>query len=208
MSGKRLSKEQRGAIERDIRAKKKSFRQISLDHSTSISTISRIGAELGLASPRKKTQPVEVPEHSYDRTKRISALDRMLNSIDTMVERGGLSSRQIKDLAGAAKEVYATRRAEDIEPDPEEKRKETTVWLGEFATPGESRGIGVDPEDPVVGRKMLEFSKKLDEGRDPFAERAAEEKAAREAARDSFARQGHPGEDGTSPSGAVGDLDG
>jgi hypothetical protein len=206
MSGKRLSKEEKESIVRDIRAKKQSFQQISKKHSVAISTVSKMAAELGLSSPRKRTKPGTLPEHSYDRTKRISALDRMLNSIESMVERGGLSSRQIKDLAGAAKEVYATRRAEDIEPDPGEKKKETTVWLGEFAVDGESKGIGVDPEDPVVGRKMLEFSKQLDEGRDPFRERAAEEKAAREAAREG---QGHPGEDGTSASsGAVGDLDG
>jgi hypothetical protein len=42
----------------------------------------------------------------------------MLNSIDQMVERGGLSTKQIRDLAGAAREAYGTRRAEDIEPEP------------------------------------------------------------------------------------------
>jgi transposase-like protein len=183
VSGKRLSSKEKEGILNDIKRHSASFQSIAKKHSVSISTVSRLAGENGLSSPRKRTSAAQVPEHSYDRAQRISALDRMLNSIDTMVERGGLSSRQIKDLAGAAKEVFATRRAEDIEPVPEGKKEKNTVWLEEFAVPGESRGIGVDPEDPVVGRKMLEFSKQLDEGRDPFAERAAEEKAAREAAR-------------------------
>jgi hypothetical protein len=182
MSGKRLSTEEKESILKDIRAKKKSFQQISKDHRVSISTVSRMAAELGLASPRKKTKPADVPEHSYDRTRRISALDRMVLSIEQMVSNGGLSSRQLKDLAGAAQSVFATRRAEDIEPDPEEKKKETTVWLGEFATPGESRGIGVDPETEI-GKQMVEFSNQLNAGRDPFAERWAKQKQEAEEAR-------------------------
>jgi hypothetical protein len=69
-----------------------------------------------LSSPRKRTSAVEKPEHSYDREQRVSVLDKMLASIDRMVSRGGLSSRQLKDLAGAAKEVTATRRQEDTLP--------------------------------------------------------------------------------------------
>lgn len=114
MSGKRLSKEQRESITQEIRAKRKSFQQISREHLVSISTVSRIAAELGLSSPRKKTKPAEVPEQSYDRAQRISALDRIAHSIDTTVANGGLSSRQLKDLASAAQVVYAARRAEDL----------------------------------------------------------------------------------------------
>jgi transposase-like protein len=182
MSGKRISAVQKEDIIRDIRARKMSYQSISKKHSVSVSTVSRLANELGLGRPQKKTQPGEVPEHSYDRTKRISALDRMLQSIDTMVERGGLSSKQIKDLAGAAKEVYATRRQEDIEPDPEEEKQKTTVWLEEFANDG-SKGIGYSPTDPQVGVHLHKLSQQLD-------------------------GLGHPGEDGTSASsGAVGDPD-
>src|SRR5919107_4168222 len=99
MSGKRLSKDQKEAIIRDVRARHKSFQQISRDHSVSISTVSRIAAELGLSSPRKKTKPAEVPEQSYDRAQRISALDRIAHSIDTTVANGGLSSPLLEDLA-------------------------------------------------------------------------------------------------------------
>jgi transposase-like protein len=124
MSGKRLRKEEKEAIVRDIRAKTKSFQRISHDHQASISTVSRIAAELGLSSPRSRSKGADVPKQSYDRARRISALDRMLNSIETMVANGGLSTKQIFDLSRAAQSVYATRRAEDIMPDePEEKEK-------------------------------------------------------------------------------------
>src|SRR5215203_360907 len=137
MSGKRISAVQKEDIIRDIRARKQSYQSISKKHSVAVSTVSRLASELGLGRPQKKTKPGEPPEHSYDRSQRISALDRMLNSIDKMVEQGGLSTGQLKDLASAASSVYATRRSEDIEPDPEEKKADDTVWLEEFAVEGE-----------------------------------------------------------------------
>jgi hypothetical protein len=123
-----------------------------------------------------------VPEHNYDRTKRISALDRMLNSIETMVANGGLSSRQLKDLAGVAPSVFSTRRQEDIEPEEQKKDEPDDIyWDRVFSDPNDPEvGIGYDPKTKS-GREMIEFSKALDEGRDPFAEPNAKEKAQREA---------------------------
>jgi hypothetical protein len=115
--GRRLSKGEKEAILNDIRSRSLSFQSISKKHRVSISTVSRLAAENGLASPRKRTPAVEKPEHSYDREQRKSVLDRMLHSIDRMVERGGLSSRQLKDLASAAKEIAASRRSEDTIPE-------------------------------------------------------------------------------------------
>jgi hypothetical protein len=115
--GRRLSKPEKEAILNDIRSRSLSFQSISKKHRVSISTVSRLAAENGLTSPRKRSSAVEKPEHSYDREQRKSVLDRMLHSIDRMVERGGLSSRQLKDLASAAKEISASRRSEDTLPD-------------------------------------------------------------------------------------------
>jgi hypothetical protein len=114
--GRRLSKPEKEAILNDIRSRSLSFQSISKKHRVSISTVSRLAAENGLTSPRKRSSAVERPEHSYDREQRKSVLDRMLHSIDKMVERGGLSSRQLKDLASAAKEIAASRRSEDTLP--------------------------------------------------------------------------------------------
>ena|ERR687890_282964 len=91
--GKRLTKEQREAIVRDLRAAKKSMRSISVDHSVSISTVSRLAAELGLSSPRKKSKPTEQPDHSYDKSRRIAVLDRMLKSIEDTIASGGLNTK-------------------------------------------------------------------------------------------------------------------
>jgi transposase-like protein len=160
VSAKRLTPEQREAIIKDIKARKLTFRRIAHKHQVSSATVSTLAEREGLRRPRKttpKTTPATpAPDNSYDRAQRISALDRMLNSIDKMIEKGGLSTSQLKDLAGAAQSVYSTRRAEDIEPDPEEKKQDTTVWLEEFATPGESRGIGLDL-NTEVGRRMYAF---------------------------------------------------
>ena len=82
MSGKRLTKEQREAIVRDLRAGKKSMRSISVDHNCSISTVSKIAAELGLSSPRKRSKPAQQPDHSYDKPRRIAVLDRILDALE------------------------------------------------------------------------------------------------------------------------------
>jgi transposase-like protein len=117
MSGKRLSKEQKEAIVADLRAGKRSWRAISADHNCSISTVSRTAAELGISSPRKRSKPVEKIDHSYDKTRRIAVLDKMLQSIEDQVSTGGLSSRQLFDLARSARELTTSRRGEDQLPE-------------------------------------------------------------------------------------------
>src|SRR5919107_4107103 len=116
--GKRLTKEQREAIIRDLRAAKKSMRSISVDHNCSISTVSKIAAELGIPSRRgKKSKPTEQPDHSYDKPRRIAVLDRMLKSIEDTIAAGGLNTKQLFDLARSARELTTSRRGEDMLPD-------------------------------------------------------------------------------------------
>lgn len=117
MSGKRLTKKQREAIVRDLRAGKKSMRSISVDHNCSISTVSKIAAELGLSSPRKRSKPAQQPDHSYDKPRRIAVLDRMLKSIEDTIAAGGLNTKQLFDLARSARELTTSRRGEDQLPD-------------------------------------------------------------------------------------------
>jgi transposase-like protein len=180
MSGKRISAAQKEDIIRDIRAKKQSYHSISKKHSISVSTVSRLANEIGLGRPQKKTKPGDTPEHSYDRTKRISALDRMLNSIDKMVEAGGLSTSQLKDLASAASSVFSTRRAEDIEP-VEEEKDNWIVWdpaLKDDDPESGSTGIGYDL-NTEIGRRMYAFSQAVDSGLD-FEQAKAREQAIME----------------------------
>src|ERR671921_2176665 len=117
MSGKRLTKEQKAALVADLRAGKKTFRSISFDHNCSISTVSKLAAELGLSSPRKKSKPTEQPDHSYDKPRRIAVVDRMLKSIEDTIAAGGLNTKQLFDLARSARELTTSRRGEDQLPD-------------------------------------------------------------------------------------------
>src|SRR5919107_1622935 len=117
MSGKRLTKEQKAALVADLRAGKKTFRSISVDHNCSISTVSKLAAELGLSSPRKRSKPTEQPDHSYDKPRRIAVLDRMLKSIEDTIAAGGLNTKQLFDLARSARELTTSRRGEDQLPD-------------------------------------------------------------------------------------------
>src|SRR5919107_3277203 len=99
MSGKRLTKEQKAALVADLRAGKKTFRSISVDHNCSISTVSKIAAELGIPSRRgRKSKPAEQPDHSYDKQRRIAVLDRMLKSIEDTIASGGFNNKQLFDF--------------------------------------------------------------------------------------------------------------
>jgi hypothetical protein len=123
----RIEPHQRQKIIRALQRKNRTYRQLSEDFSCSVSTIWRIAQDAGLSVRRTRTNPVEVPEETYDRAKRKSTLDRIYQSIDTEVSKGGLSSKQLLDLARAAREVNSARSAEDKLVDPDvvhERRRE------------------------------------------------------------------------------------
>jgi transposase-like protein len=199
--GRRLSKPEKEAILNDIRSRSLSFQSISKKHQVSISTVSRLAAENGLSSPRKRSSAVEKPEHSYDREQRKSVLDRMLHSIDKMVERGGLSSRQLKDLAGAAKEIAASRRSEDTIPDPRELSRGKSFWgssagdeptYESLVTPNDQ---GIPPSFPAYMATLDLEEASLEAGSlsEPAALDAQE--AAKDRIRDACVKAGLSGED-------------
>jgi len=156
MSGKRLTKEQREAIVRDLRAGKKSMRSISVDHNCSISTVSKLAAELGLSSPRKRSKPTQQPDHSYDKPRRIAVLDRMLKSIEDTIAAGGLNTKQLFDLARSARELTTSRRGEDQLPDA----------LGVDSSASGSRGVDplslVEVDDEGVPKNLQVYFSVLD----------------------------------------------
>jgi len=197
--GRRLSKPEKEAILNDIRSRTLSFQSISKKHPVSISTVSRLAAENGLTSPRKRSSAVEKPEHSYDREQRKSVLDRMLHSIDKMVERGGLSSRQLKDLASAAKEISAIRRSEDTIPDPRELSRGKSFWgpgdeptYESLVTPNDQ---GIPPSFPAYMATFDLEEASLETGSlsEPAALDAQE--AAKDRIRDACVKAGLSGED-------------
>src|SRR5919112_3051962 len=142
--GKRLTKEQRQDIEKDLRAGKKSMRSISVDHSVSISTVSKIAAELGISSPRKRSKPVQPPDHSYDKSRRIAVLDRMLKSIEDTIAAGGLNTKQLFDLARSARELTTSRRGEDMLPDGSALDGQENSLRGSRASLGYTSLVGLN----------------------------------------------------------------
>ncbi len=115
--GRRLSKPEKEAILNDIRSRSLSFQSIAKKNRVSISTVSRLAAENGLTSPRKRSRPAQQPDHSYDKPRRIAVLDKMLRVIEDQVSAGGLSSKALFDLARSARELTTSRRGEDQLPD-------------------------------------------------------------------------------------------
>jgi hypothetical protein len=129
MCAKRLERFQRDAVAQDVAKRKGSYEQIAKRHSISQATVSRIPDEygVGVKSRNNRTAATEVPEETYDSSNRKAALDRLMKSVDDQVSRGGQSSKQLLDLARAAKEISTARANEDKLVDPdliEEKRRD------------------------------------------------------------------------------------
>jgi hypothetical protein len=100
-------------VVRDLRQGKRTYKQLSQKHSISVSTIHRIAEAEGLTTKRTRTSATEIPEETYDSSNRKAALDRLMKSVDDQVSRGGQSSKQLLDLARAAKEISSARANED-----------------------------------------------------------------------------------------------
>ena len=129
MCAKRLERFQRDAVAQDVAKRKGSYEQIAKRHSTSPATVSRIAAEYGVGARQRnnRTAATDIPEETYDSSNRKAALDRLMNAVDTQVAAGGQSSKQLLDLARAAREISSARANEDKLVDPElvdEKRRE------------------------------------------------------------------------------------
>jgi transposase-like protein len=183
-----------------------SHREIARRFDRAQSTISAIAKDAAITptNRRKRTPAAKDVEGTYSREERVALADKVLGVIGNLVEEGGLNPKDLRETTAALKQTLEARRMDDVALE-EEKKDDHIYWDADFATE-DSPGLGYDP-NTEIGRKMIEFEQKLQQGRNPFEERwAAEGAAAREAAQE--AAQGHPGEDGSSPSGAVGDLDG
>jgi hypothetical protein len=121
MCAKRLERFQRDAVAQDVAKRKGSYEQIAKRHSTSPATVSRIAAEYGVGARQRnnRTAATDIPEETYDSSNRKAALDRLMNAVDTQVAAGGQSSKQLLDLARAAREISSARAKEDKLGDPD-----------------------------------------------------------------------------------------
>jgi transposase-like protein len=80
------------------------------------STISSVAAQEGLSAPRHKT-PVQAnhARRVYAREQRRELLDRFLSLAEAMIDAGGMSPREIRELAQGIGTAIEKRRLEDDE---------------------------------------------------------------------------------------------
>ena len=112
MCAKRLERFQRDAVAQDVAKRKGSYEQIAKRHSISQATVSRIADEYGVGVKSRtlnRTAATEVPEETYDSSNRKAALDRLMHAVDSQIAAGGQSSKQLLDLARAAREISSLR---------------------------------------------------------------------------------------------------
>jgi transposase len=169
-----------------------SHREIAARFNRAQSTVSKLARDAGITPThrRRRTPAARDVESTYTREERINFVDRIIGVLGGMVDGGGLSPREAREVTQAAKVALDARRSEDVEHSeaalgqgnltPQELEKKGFEGL----TPQELEkhgwvdvGLGdvrIHP-DTEIGRELLEAGEK--------AERAWLE------------RQGHPGEE-------------
>jgi hypothetical protein len=183
-----VTAEERLQIAEALKQGNRSHRAIAQEFNRSQSTVSSIAKDIGVASihRRKRTPAARDIEGTYSREERISFVDRIIGALGAMVDAGGLSPKEAREVTQAAKVALDARRSEDIEPEENKKDDEDLVSIGL----GDMR---VDP-NTYIGREMLKLEKELvggDELASPHVYGAA-----RELLEDEDADHGGSGEKG------------
>jgi hypothetical protein len=165
-----ITSEERAEIIQLLRKGNLSHREISRRVNRAQSSISAIARDASITPVKKlkRTPAATEVEGTFSRDGRISVADSAIGVISELLRGGGLSPRDLKETTAALKTALESRRMEDVEVDPEEAKKDRTTWLEALATPGESRGIGVQPSNGEVGVRMVAFAKAAEEGFDDF----------------------------------------
>jgi hypothetical protein len=135
-----------------------SHREIAKRFNRAQSTISSIARDAGITPRhrRRRTPAARDVESTYSREERINFVDRIIGALGAMVDAGGLSPKEAREVTQAAKVALDARRSEDIEPEENKKDDEDLVSIGL----GDMR---VDP-NTYIGREMLKLEKELVEG--------------------------------------------
>ena len=161
-----LTSEERLEIVEALRRGNHSHRALAQQFNRSQSTISGIAKDAGISSShrRRRTPAAKDLESTYSREERIRFEDRILGVLDEMVAAGGLSPREVREVAQAAKVALDARRSEDGDRLGDEKAEKSNQT---FVKSGHPRPCAINLE--------VEF-KKLDE----LAEQQRREQELRE----------------------------
>jgi transcriptional regulator with XRE-family HTH domain len=157
-----ITGEEREQILEMLRRGNLTHREISRRMGRAQSSISRLAKseDIQTVHKRKRTAVAKDVEGTFSRDERVALADKVLGVVSGLIEGGGLNAKDLRETTMALKEALAARRLED---QPEEAGKETddTVWDASFALPGESKGIGYDP-NTAIGREMIKLQRELE----------------------------------------------
>jgi transposase-like protein len=150
-----LTAEERLEIVEVLKRGNLSHRAIAKQFNRSQSTISTIAKDAGITSThkRKRSPAAKDLEGSFTREERVKFLDRSIGAVDHMFGGGGLTPRELREVAQAAKVLLDARRSEDVR-EPEE-RSANRRWI-----PLEGMGEMEVDADTEVGRAMLKLEEK------------------------------------------------
>lgn len=131
-----MSSEERLQIAEALRKGNLSHHEIGKRFGRAQSTISKIARDAGITPThrRRRTPSAKDVEGTYDREERVNFTDRFIDTLSRMIGGGGLTPREAREVAQAAKVALDARRAEDTEPDRQEG-EEPELWplgLGEM----------------------------------------------------------------------------
>jgi Trp operon repressor len=114
-----LNSAERLRIVEALRRGNLSHRELAKQFNRAQSTISKIARDAGITSThrRKRTPAASDVESTYDKQERVNFADRFIGVLDGMITDGGLSPKDAREVAQAAKVVLDARRSEDVEPE-------------------------------------------------------------------------------------------
>jgi transposase len=159
----KLNSQERLRIVEALRRGNRSHRELASEFNRAQSTISKIARDAGITSThRRKRTPAALGEveSTYDKQARVALEDRFLSALDSMITDGGLSPRDAREIAQAAKVVLDARRSEDVR-EPEDEKANRTEWVS-FEGMGE---MAYDP-NTKLGREMIKLEEEWDQEED------------------------------------------
>ena len=151
-----LTTEERLQVVEVLRRGNLSHREIAQRFERAQSTVSSIARDAGITPThrRKRSPAARDVDNTFDKERRVNFVDRFIGALEGMVSDGGLSPREAREVAQAAKVALDARRSEDL-PEPENDEPNQTwvpIGLGEMS---------VDPNS-TIGRELLELKAELE----------------------------------------------
>jgi transposase-like protein len=161
-----LGPEERLEIVEALRRGNLSHHEIATRFNRAQSTVSKIARDAGITPThrRKRSPAAKDVESTYGKAERVEFADRFISVLQDMVQSGGLSPRDVREVAQASKVLLDARRNEDYEPGHE------STESGGQMTVDRSAGLSAINLEEMFGRLDRE-QEALDADREEGEER-------------------------------------